>query len=484
MDIKKRLIVCNTLTVIIPFIITSLVAFIFIFTFSKFFNTNINYANFRKSTFIKSELLNTVKDISKSNTKDIEDIQFKKYLNDKLSIINGKIIIIKNDDIIFHSEDISKLDSLEYTEYAKNKFSKNPVKINDTYYSIEPFSLQFKNNIQGKVIFLLPLAKETDIFKKFIIIILITFFICSILVNLIISYIFSKKISNPLAHLKKATTEIQRGDLNFKIVESGDREIRELCTNFEQMRIKLKDSVYMKMKYDDNRKMLVSSISHDLKTPLTSIEGYVQGILDGIANTPEKLDHYLKTINSKTKQIDGMIDDLLLYSKLDLKKLPFNFVKTDILYYFTCCIEESEPELAKSNIKISLQNQLKISKYVMLDKERFMRVILNIIGNSKKYMDKNHGEIIIVLRETTSSIIIEIKDNGSGINKDDINKIFSRFYRGDSARSSAKGNGLGLAIAKQIVEGHDGKIWAAAHENKGTSIIIKLPQWKFYIKEL
>jgi signal transduction histidine kinase len=103
-----------------------------------------------------------------------------------------------------------------------------------------------------------------------------------------------------------------------------------------------------------------------------------------------------------------------------------------------------------------------------------MRVILNIIDNSRKYMNKKSGRISIILRETKTSIIIEIKDNGSGIGKDDINKIFNRFYRADSARSNARGSGLGLAIAKQIVEGHNGNIWANSNINEGTSIIISL----------
>ena len=101
-----------------------------------------------------------------------------------------------------------------------------------------------------------------------------------------------------------------------------------------------------------------------------------------------------------------------------------------------------------------------------------MRVILNIIDNSRKYMDKEQGEITIMLRETNSSIIIEIRDNGCGIEDNDANKIFDRFYRADSARSEANGSGLGLAIAKQIVEGHKGKIWAVGHEDKGISIMI------------
>lgn len=361
MDIKKRLIIYNSVTLITPFIVTTLTAFIFIVVCSKFLNTNIGY--------------------------------------------------------------------------------------------------------------------DSNLFKIFIITIISTFIFSFIIANIIISYLFSKRILTPIARLKKATSEISHGDLNFEIVEDGDSEIKDLCSDFEKMRIQLKNSIHMKMKYDDNRKMLVSSISHDLKTPITSIKGYVEGILDGVANTPEKLQHYLRTIYSKSQQIDKMIDDLLLYSKLDLNQIPFNFEKTDIASYFTDCTQECSFELNKSNINISLKNNLNQSKYVMIDRERFMRVVINIINNSKKYMgDTKNRSILIDLRENNASIIIEIRDTGCGIDKNHIDKIFDRFYRTDSARTETKGSGLGLAIAKQIVEGHKGKIWAVSEEGSGTSIIISLPK--------
>lgn len=474
MDIKRRMIFYNTLTIIIPFIIASAIAIIFVSISSKFFDTSINYDKFKESAYIRSELLNTVREISKSNVKDIKGTEFEKFLNQKIALIDGKIIIIKNDTIIFYSDNMDKMDIENSLNEANSKLSKNLVTIENIYYSVKSFPIQFNDDLQGKVIFLLPVRKEMDVLKNFIIAILAIFLISSVLTSILVSYIFSKKILTPITLLKESMSKIRNGELNFEIAESGDEEIRELCVDFEQMRIKLKDSINAKMAYDDNKKLLISSISHDLKTPITSIEGYVQGILDGVANTPEKLEHYLKTIHRKAIQIDNMIDDLLLYSKLNLKQVPFNYEKTDIVDYFNYCILESEPELNKFNIKISLQNHLKNSRYVMIDRERFMRVILNIIDNSRKYMDKEEGEIIIFLRETDLSIIVEIKDNGAGINEDDVNKIFNKFYRGDSSRSNPSGNGLGLAISKQIVESHNGKIWAVSRELRGTSILISI----------
>ena len=472
MNIKKRLILSNTITIVIPFGITIIAALLFIFVSSSIFNKNISYDNFQKFIFIKTELSDTANAIWKQKSDDIEDPKFQQYLYQKLSNIDGDLIILKNNTVIFTSKEVNKIDIEKCLIEAKTKDRKKLVEIDNIDYMVEIAPLRFTDESLGNAILLAPTFKYSGILEKFILFILVIFLMTFIAVNIFMSYLLSKRIIKPLSLLKTAVGDISKGDLSLDITEVGDQEILDLCADFEKMRIQLKDSISLKVKYDDNRTMLVSSISHDLKTPITSIKGYVKGILDGVANTPEKVERYLKIVYSKAEQMDVMINDLLLYSKLDLSQLPFNFEKTDIVDYFNYCIHESAIELEKSNIKIYLENHLKASKYVKIDRERLMRVILNIIDNARKYMDKQQGEITIQLRETNSSIIIEIRDNGSGIDENDVNKIFDRFYRADSARSEANGSGLGLAIAKQIVEGHKGKIWAVSHENQGTSILI------------
>lgn len=474
MNIKKRLIISNIITVIIPFFVVFIVGFGFMLGASKVFHTDINYNKFKNIVAVKSELVSSIKNISELNPENIEDSKFQGYIYTKLAAIKGEIIITKGNKTIFASKELSSIDIEKCLEGENSKNLRKPIAIDSISYEVESSELHFKDGAKGNVILLAPVENNSQLLNKMFIVLIIIFIATFIIVDMIMSYLYSIRILKPIAHLKKALNEISKGDLNFEIIEFGDREIQELCADFEHMRIQLKDSVQEKMKYDDNRKVLISSISHDLKTPITSIKGYVEGILDGIANTPEKQELYLKTIYSKAEQIDSMIDDLLLYSKLDLNQIPFNFEKTDILSYFDYCISEYSIELQKYNIFITLENQLTNSRYVRVDRERFRRVVVNIIDNSRKYMDKVPGQIYIMLRETNNSIIIEIRDNGSGIEKDDINKIFNRFYRADAARTETKGSGLGLAIAKQIVEGHRGKIWAVSHGNEGTSIIISL----------
>lgn len=475
MDIKKRLIISNTITAIVPVIITIITIFGFLFVSSKFLRQDmVDYDGLKKNVLIRSELVTIRNDILKQNIENVEEGKFQEDLSHQLSSLNGKFIIIKGHKIIANPKDISKIDIEKCMELAKKNRVDKRIVIDGVSYVIEAIDIHSKDKDTANLILLAPIGQEINLFNKLILVAIISYIISFIIINIIMSYLFSKRIINPIKLLKKATTEISMGNLNCEIIEDGDKEIQELCRGFEVMRVQLKDSINMKIKYDDNRKVLVSSISHDLKTPITSIKGYVEGILDGVANTPEKRENYLKTIYSKAEHIDHMIDDLLLYSKLDLNQIPFNFEKIDIVEYFNYCIYESEPELKKNNIKIQLKNDLRTCKYVMMDRERMRRVILNIIENSRKYMNKEQGEITLNLRETNSSVIIEIRDNGAGIDNNDINKIFDRFYRSDAARSGAKGSGLGLSIAKQIVEGHKGRIWAVSHGNEGTSIMISL----------
>jgi signal transduction histidine kinase len=474
MNIKKRLIISNTLIVVIPIIITIAAAAAFLFVSTKLLGKDVGYSNAERLAQVRAELFNIKSGISKERAVSMEESSFQEFLRQNLSVVQGEYIITKGSNIIVNPKTMNKIDVQKALDAAEEKSLYKNIIINNISYILDAEEVLIKNGTTEKVILLAPIGEEVFYFKQFIIFTIIIFVMAIIATNIYMSYEFSKRILSPIKSLKNAVSEISIGNLEYEIAEEGDKEIRELCHDLEFMRIQLKDSINMKIKYDDNRKMLVSSISHDLKTPITAIKGYVEGILDGIASTPEKVESYLKTIYSKTEHVDVMIDDLLLYSKLDLNQLPFNFEKTDVIEYLNYCLNETEPELSKANIKIQFKNDLKHSKLVMLDRERMRRVILNIIDNSRKYMDKTQGEIILNLRETNSSIIVEVRDNGRGIHSEDINKIFDRFYRADAARSGAKGSGLGLAIAKQIVEGHKGRIWAVSHGNEGTSIIISL----------
>ena len=480
MDLKKRLIISNAAIVVIPVLITLVASFAFVFITSRVFDTDISFNSAKKLVRLRYELFEAEQSIMRENPERLMENQYQQYITARLAIVNGDIVVLNNNNVVFTTTKMSKIDIEKSLEAEKNSLAGGRIKLGNSEYLQNVVNTTGNDGEDFKIILLVPIGTQELITEKLMIFSIVVFLASFFITNTILSLALSKSILKPLSRLKIAAGEIQNGNLGYEVIEDGDNEIREICRSFEQMRLKLKESVHIQMKYDDNRKMLVSSISHDLKTPITSIKGYVEGILDGVASTPEKSERYLRTIYSKAVQVDAMIDDLLLYSKLDLKQIPYNFEQTDIVKYFEDCIAEYELELKKKNIRLTLHNEVKLYRNVLIDRERLRRVIVNIIDNAQKYMDKPCGEIEIILRENEASIIIEIKDNGAGVAREDLRYIFDRFYRVDAARSKASGSGLGLAIAKQIVEGHDGKIWARSRENKGLSIIISLNKKHVY----
>lgn len=289
MNIKKRLIISNTITVIVPIIITTIIMSCVLFVFAKIGGNKLEHDEFEKRIIISSELTQISDDILKQDNKNIEEDKFQKDLSQKLSSINGKFVIVKSHKIIAKPEDINKIDIEKCINISKGIIIDKRIILNNTSYIIKTVELNFKDKSNGIIILLAPIEGEKiNLLINFIMIAIVIFIISFIITNVIMSYILSKKIIKPIKSLKKATNEISNGNLDCSIAEEGDTEIRELCRGFESMRVQLKDSIIMKMKYDDNRKGLISSISHDLRTPITSIKGYVEGILDGVANTPQK----------------------------------------------------------------------------------------------------------------------------------------------------------------------------------------------------
>jgi signal transduction histidine kinase len=476
MNLKRRLILANASTVIIPVLITVLSALAFIYIGGKLSDSSLTFESVQTLTQVQYELKGSENGVLNEKPEVVKEVGFQNYLQERLAKINGEVIIVKNDQTLFESRNFSKIDIAKFMEAGMLQSFRKPVKIGNTSYTVQAISFNFKEGDSGIVLLLAPVYGAATNLVNFLLFTGILFALSFGVTNLIISYQFSRSILRPLNNLQKAAAEISSGNLNHPIVEEGDEEIQELCRDLELMRIKLKELIHTQLKYEDNRKLLVSSISHDLKTPVTAIKGYVEGLLDGIAQTPEKKDKYLKTIYSKAHLVDTMIDDLLLYAKLDLNQIPFNLEKTDLEKFLQDGLRESEHDMEQSQIQLLLHSELKAPQEILLDRERFKRVIMNILDNSRKYMNKEQGQITVLLRETHSSLIIEIRDNGSGINEYDLPRIFERFYRSDTARSEIKGSGLGLAIAKQIVEGHEGRIWAVNHKDEGISIMISLPK--------
>ena len=306
-------------------------------------------------------------------------------------------------------------------------------------------------------------------------VILILFFTAAILVIWTYSGIISR-----LRQLNKAAENIRDGNLDFSIDTKGHDEISELSESFEAMRKRLQMNAQEKLDAEQEHRMLISNIAHDLKTPITAIKGYSEGILDGVADTPEKRERYLKTIYNKANEMNTLINELTLYSNIDTNKIPYNFRKLSVKDYFTDCMEELKMDLENQHVQLTFFNYVDEDILMIADPEQLGRVIHNIIGNAIKYMRAEEPSFISMrIKDVGDFIQVEIEDNGRGIANKDLPYIFDRFYRADASRNSAAGgSGIGLSIVKKIIEDHGGKIWATSKENVGTVMYFVLRKYQ------
>ena len=302
-----------------------------------------------------------------------------------------------------------------------------------------------------------------------------------IITAIVLDFWIYSGVMKPLNKMKEAANNIKEGNLDFELKVETDDELGQLGKDLEEMRRRLKDTAEEKIKYDRQNKELISNISHDLKTPVTTIKGYAEGILDGVADTPEKVERYVRTIYNKAMDMDRLINELTLYSKIDTNRIPYNFDILSVNNYFNDCAEELQIEMEDKGAEFGYFNYVSEDIKIIADAEQLRRVIYNITNNSMKYMDKTKAKAKINLRvkDVGDFIQVEIEDNGKGIASKDLPNIFDRFYRTDASRnSSTGGSGIGLSIVKKIIEEHGGKIWATSRENTGTTMYFVLRKYQ------
>lgn len=339
------------------------------------------------------------------------------------------------------------------------------------------YMMSYKTYSDGTVIVTMSAGNDAyDLGRKTALAVITIFAVVYLIIAAIMQMKNNEDFVNPLKNLIENTGRLAQGELDINITDDGVAEVNQICKETEELRLRLKREVYENQKASDSRKFLVSSMSHDLRTPVTSLKGYLEGIADGIADTEEKRNVYLQKSIEKTNLINSMINDLLLYSKLDMKQIEFVYQYVNCAEYVKAIADEAD-ELLDGGKRLYFENKLKDNVYVKIDARQFERVMGNIISNAVKYIDEKNGEIKITLRENREFVIIETADNGTGISKEDLPKIFDRFYRCEKSRQIHGSSGLGLAISKQIVENMGGSIWAVSNEGEGTSLFVSLKKY-------
>ncbi|MBR6614575.1 MAG: HAMP domain-containing histidine kinase [Lachnospiraceae bacterium] len=412
--------------------------------------------------------------VLKNEPEKFHDRTYLDRMNTSLSKAHSFLIILDEQELIYTgnpetthalASEIRNFEDLGSTASWGNYLD------DDTEHLIKQRGFRFADDSEGTILLVTNVVEVIPEVKSMFLEMLIASGIILVLTAAIMVAWVYRSIWKPIGQLQEATKQIRDGNLDFTLDVEDDDEIGQLCQNFEEMRIRLKETTEEKIQYDKESKELISNISHDLKTPITAIRGYAEGILDGVASSPEKLERYIRTIYNKANDMDRLIAELTFYSKIDTNKIPYAFAKINVADYFGDCIDEVGLDLEARGVELGYFNYVDEDVLVIADAEQIKRVVDNIIGNSLKYMDKKKGRINIRILDVGDFVQVEIEDNGKGIGQKELPYIFDRFYRTDSSRNSATGgSGIGLSIVKKIIEDHGGKIWATSKLGIGTEI--------------
>ena len=305
------------------------------------------------------------------------------------------------------------------------------------------------------------------------------FFAALIVIKEILQFLFllrlEKRIFKPMERLKQGLDEVAKGNYDIKVEYDKPNDLGLLIASFNEMTEKLYESERTQTEYEENRNSLIANISHDLKTPITAIQGYIEALLEGTVTTAENRDKYLRTIHHNTVYVNKLIDDLFLFSKLDMQKLEFRFEDVLIRAFMNDLMEEYKFDLAERKIGFRYNVRLEHDYRVGLDGKRFHQAFNNIISNAVQHGPETDLSIEVELYKQDGFVCVSIKDNGPGIPEDKLPFIFDRFYRIDSERPKEfQSTGLGLAISKELVEAHGGKITVSSVAGN-TCFTIRLP---------
>jgi signal transduction histidine kinase len=407
--------------------------------------------------------LNTELDFSDIQT-DVNRIN-NNYIdyNIRLAVYEGKTLVYPASFDTNHIVELALSENRNYLLIEENNavYSSHTEKYTFIL-STDEFSLYLKD----------PLA---DYFYIAILLFVFTIIIVFV-VNRILTQFVSKWITTPIEILVSGVHELRDGNLNFRIEYKNNDEFKSVCNDFNEMAQHLSDMVVARKKDEANRKELIAGISHDLRTPLTSIKAYIEGIEKGIASTPQVQQKYIDTIKRKTADLEHIINQLFLFSKIDIGDFPLKAERVEINLVLNNFLNEAIVEYEDKGLSIMFDENRK-KFYTDIDIVQFRNVLHNILQNSIKYKKNEFVKSIIDVNCKENNIVISVTDDGSGVPEESIDKLFDVFYRNDVSRKDpSSGSGLGLAICRKIIERLGGTIHAANPSGSGLAIIIKLPK--------
>lgn len=297
----------------------------------------------------------------------------------------------------------------------------------------------------------------------------------SVITNILMSGWISRSILVPLKKLHEGTKKIQEGNLDQELDYEKPDEFGAVYKDFNAMRAYLKESVEQRLEDEQKRKDLISGISHDLRTPLTSIRGYVEGLLDGIASTPEKQEKYLRAIQVRTGNMVDMVNSLSEYNRLNSREFRYHMEQGNLRRFVEQYLDIYMLEARQKQVDIEFY-AAEEEYPVLFDAKEWKRILDNLFTNTVRYRKKHSSRVRILLSldEQKELVRFVFSDDGPGVPEESLERIFDSFYRTDESRKNAEnGSGIGLAVVKEIIKGHGGSV--TAQNQNGLAIKIALP---------
>ncbi|MFC4775206.1 ATP-binding protein [Paenibacillus sp. GCM10023252] len=489
MSIRSRLLVSYTLMLIVTILIFLTVAFFITVAVTgdtqsvkQFYTIHLSLDPL---TTEQDNVFQELKYIAKEHPEQLAEPDVLSQYDQRLRKLKGALFVRQEDRILVNAPTLGlpKL-GVHLPPYDLDNLNiRDTMNIGDRFFAYSKYDYLLSGQ-RSSLYVIREVSPFTAIVSQLLPLLVSLLFVLLVLANVLLYLYVTRSMIKPLHLLTESAERIKQGDLDFHIRNDAGGEIARLGAAFEEMRQKLRESEQLQVQYERNRKELLTNISHDLKTPITTIKGYIEGIRDGVPETQEMMDKYVTTIYNKSVDMQKMIDELFLYSKLDLNQLPFHLQQMDIGGFLEELIEELRFDYEASGVTIEWVNLTAHSIQVRMDPEKLKRAIANVMENSVKYMDKPDKRARVTLSAEPHCVWIRVQDNGRGIRADALPHIFERFYRAEGSRNTKTGgSGLGLAIAKQMLEGHGGTISAESELGQGTIMKLVLPRMEEYTGE-
>ena len=388
MSIRLKLLITYVLCVLLSAGVLVLSIFAGVGRFAKQISDIVLDESTPDQVFVEvMDVMAEIKHAEKYEPETLIDVEFIEAIDKRLSAISSSLVVVYKDDWIV--VDDYPEDLLRRNLYPSDNHEEGFV-MNGYHYVFTNFTFTID---QEPVLYyvLMDVTEVVDFNAEVRRGIGVAILLLIVLMTLPLILLTQKSIIKPLKELDKGAQEIGQGNLEFKLYSKSNDEMGKVIRSYERMRQELKASIDRQVRYENNRKELISSISHDLKTPMTSIKGYVEGILDGVANTPEKQERYLKVIHQKSLDMDRMIDDLFTFSKLDLKKLPFEFTYINMERFIRDYVQEAAIEYSEvGKVELTYTNNSATSPVANIDALQIRRVLQNLVQNSFYYLSLIH----------------------------------------------------------------------------------------------